>query len=158
MGGLHRNSPLHLFFFFSPPEITPLSKTPNWAGRALSMAELLPLLPCLPPPAPDGSAQDTPVPPAEGQSWQPQGGRAEGLALKSQRLLEVPSIQITPASDEESPPCTPPPQRLQLPRTQDPESSPQDRSDGGGGMGKGFSLGVMLGGGFPVALTVQVGG
>lgn len=120
----------------SPPE----TKTPNWAGKTLPMAEFLPLLPCAPLLTQDGGAQDSPVPPAKWQSQQPQGGRAQGLASKPWRLPEVPSIQITPASDGESPPCTPPPQRLQLPRTPDPETLPQDRSDLGGGMGKGLSL------------------
>ncbi|KAB0399560.1 hypothetical protein E2I00_005441 [Balaenoptera physalus] len=104
------------------------------------MAEFLPLLPCAPLLTQDGCAQDSLVPPAEWQSQQPHGGRAQDLAPKPWRLPEVPSIQITPASDGESPPCTPPPQRLQLPTTPDLESSPQDRSDLGGGMGKGFSL------------------
>ncbi|TEA42662.1 hypothetical protein DBR06_SOUSAS1610168, partial [Sousa chinensis] len=102
------------------------TKTPNRAGRTLPMAEFLPLLPCAPLLTQDGGAQDSPVPPAKWQSQQPQGGRAQGLASKPWRLPEVPSIQITPASDGESPPCTPPPQRLQLPRTPDPESLPQD--------------------------------
>lgn len=87
----------------SPPE----AKTPNRAGRTLPMAEFLPLLPCAPLLTQDGGAQDSPVPPAKWQSQQPQGGRAQGLASKPWRLPEVPSIQITPASDGDSPPCTP---------------------------------------------------
>ncbi|TKC45938.1 hypothetical protein EI555_005198 [Monodon monoceros] len=106
----------------SPPE----TKTPNRAGRTLPMAGFLPLLPCAPLLTQDGGAQDSPVLPAKWQSQQPQGGRAQGLASKPWRLPEVPSIQITPASDGDSPPCTPPPQRLQLPRTPDLESLPQD--------------------------------
>ncbi|XP_007165163.2 protein Aster-A isoform X1 [Balaenoptera acutorostrata] len=90
------------------------------------MAEFLPLLPCAPLLTQDGGAQDSPVPPAEWQSQQPHGGRAQDLAPKPWRLPEVPSIQIMPASDGESTPCTPPPQRLQLPTTPDLESSPQD--------------------------------
>nr|XP_060145496.1 basic salivary proline-rich protein 2-like [Globicephala melas] len=109
-------------------------RPPNRAGRTLPMAEFLPLLPCAPLLTQDGGAQDSPVPPAKWQSQQPQGGRAQGLVSKPWRLPGVPSIQITPASDGESPPCTPPPQRLQLPRTPDPETLPQDRSDLGGGV------------------------
>lgn len=80
------------------------------------MAELLPLL-----------TQDSLVLSAEWQSQQPQDGRAEGLAPEPWRFLEVPSIQITPSSDGESPHCTPTPQRLQLLRTPDLESLPQER-------------------------------
>ncbi|XP_014650285.1 PREDICTED: GRAM domain-containing protein 1A isoform X1 [Ceratotherium simum simum] len=89
------------------------------------MAELLPLLPWAPP-LTEGSAQDSPVPPAEWQSQQPQGGSVKGLAPEPWRLLEVPSILITPSSDGESPPGTPTPRRLQLLRTPDLESVPQD--------------------------------
>ncbi|XP_044615284.2 protein Aster-A isoform X1 [Equus asinus] len=89
------------------------------------MAELLPLLPWAPPLTQDG-AQDSPVPPAKWQSQQPQGGSAEGLAPEAWRLLGVPSIQITPCSDGESPPGSPTPGRLQLLRTPDLESLPQD--------------------------------
>ncbi|XP_043748212.1 protein Aster-A isoform X1 [Cervus elaphus] len=90
------------------------------------MTEFLPLLPCAPLLTQDVCAQDSQVPPAKGPSQEAQGGRVQGLAPKRWKLLEVPTIQITPASDEESPSCTPPPQCLQLPRTPDPESSPQD--------------------------------
>ncbi|KAB0348767.1 hypothetical protein FD754_013624 [Muntiacus muntjak] len=90
------------------------------------MAEFLPLLPCAPLLTQDVCAQDSRVPPAKGPSQEAHGGRGQGPAPKRWKLLEVPTIQITPASDGESPPCTPPPQCLQLPRTPDPESSPQD--------------------------------
>lgn len=90
------------------------------------MAELLPLLPGAPLLTQDG-AQDSPVPPAEWQSQQLQDVRAEGLASEPWRLLEVPSIQITPSSDEESPYYILTPQRLQLLKTPDLESLPQDR-------------------------------
>ncbi|XP_040108844.1 protein Aster-A isoform X1 [Oryx dammah] len=94
------------------------------------MAEFLPLLPCTPLLTQDVCAQDSWVPPAEEPSQEAQGGRVQGPAPKRWKLLEVPTIQITPASNEESPPCTPAPQgslpSLQLPRTPDPESSPQD--------------------------------
>lgn len=123
------------------------------------MAEFPPLLPCTPLLTEDVCAQDSRVPPAKEPSQEAQGGRVHGPAPKHWKFLEVPTIQITPASNGESPPCTPPAQRLQLPRTPDRESSPQDRSDLGGGMGKGFSLsGLKLKGGFPVAGTVLVGG
>ena len=81
------------------------------------MAEFLPLLPCTPLLTQDACAQDSRVPPAEEPSQEAQGGRVQGLAPKRWKLLEVPTIQITPASNEESPPCTPPAQCLQLPRT-----------------------------------------
>lgn len=103
------------------------------------MAELLPLLPWAPPLTQDG-AQDSPVPPAKWQSQQPQGGSAEGLAPEAWRLLGVPSIQITPCSDGESPPGSPTSGRLQLLRTPDLESLPQDRSDPGSGVGMGLPL------------------
>ncbi|XP_017918786.1 PREDICTED: GRAM domain-containing protein 1A isoform X1 [Capra hircus] len=90
------------------------------------MAEFLPLVPCTPLLTQDVCAQDSRVPPAEEPSPEAQGGRVQGPAPKRWKLLEVPTIQITPASNEESPPCTPPPQCLQLPRTPDLESSPQD--------------------------------
>lgn len=143
---------------FSPRGHTTV-QDPRLGGRAIRMAEFLPLLPCTPLLTQDVCAQDSWVPPAEEPSQEAQGGRVQGPAPKRWKLLEVPTIQITPASNEESPPCTPPPQCLQLPRTPDPESSPQDRSDLGGGMGEGFSLsGLKLKGGFPVADTVLVGG
>ncbi|XP_073082299.1 protein Aster-A isoform X3 [Manis javanica] len=53
-------------------------------------------------------------------------GRAEDPAPECSRLLVVPSIHITPSSDGESSPCTPPPRRLQLLRIPDLESPPQD--------------------------------
>ncbi|XP_006065338.1 protein Aster-A isoform X2 [Bubalus bubalis] len=90
------------------------------------MAEFLPLLPCTPLLTQDACAQDSRVPPAEEPSQEAQGGRVQGLAPKRWKLLEVPTIQITPASNGESPPCTPPAQCLQLPRTPSRESSPQD--------------------------------
>ncbi|XP_012585934.1 PREDICTED: GRAM domain-containing protein 1A [Condylura cristata] len=89
------------------------------------MAELLPLLPWAPPVA-QGGAQDPPAPPAQWQSQQPQGGRADGLVPERWRLLAVPSIHITPSSDGESPPCSPTPRRLQRLRTPDLESSSWD--------------------------------
>lgn len=90
------------------------------------MAELLPLLPGAPL-LTQGGAQDAPVPPAEWQSQKLQDVRAEGLAPEPWRLLEVPSIQITPSSDGESLHCILTPQRLQLLKTPDLESLPQDR-------------------------------
>ncbi|XP_010847589.1 PREDICTED: LOW QUALITY PROTEIN: GRAM domain-containing protein 1A [Bison bison bison] len=90
------------------------------------MAEFPPLLPCTPLLTEDVCAQDSRVPPAKEPSQEAQGGRVHGPAPKHWKLLEVPTIQITPASNGESPPCTPPAQRLQLPRTPDRESSPQD--------------------------------
>lgn len=92
------------------------------------MAELLPQLPW--PPRAEGGAQDTSVPRAEWQSQEPPGDGAEGPAPEPWRPLVVPSIYITPSSDGESPPCTPTPQRLQLPWTPDPDSLSQDRSAG----------------------------
>ncbi|XP_045438515.1 protein Aster-A isoform X4 [Pipistrellus kuhlii] len=89
------------------------------------MAELLPLLPGASLLI-QGGAQDSLGPPAEWQSQQPQDGRAEDLASEPWGLLEVPSIQITPSSDGESPDCTQAPQRLQLLRTPDLESIPLD--------------------------------
>ncbi|CAD7692804.1 unnamed protein product [Nyctereutes procyonoides] len=88
------------------------------------MAQLLPQLPW--PPSAEGDDLGASGPPAEWQSQPPQGRRADSLAPEPWRLLEVPSIHITPCSDEESPPGTPTPQRLQLPRTPDPESRPRD--------------------------------
>lgn len=113
---------------FSPAATLPLSTAPYWAGGALPMAELLSQLPW--PPLAEGSTEDASVPRAKWQSQQPKGGGAEGLAHEPWRFLEVPSIYITPCSDGESPPCTPTPQRLQLPRTPDPDSLSQDRSAG----------------------------
>ncbi|XP_004601052.2 LOW QUALITY PROTEIN: protein Aster-A [Sorex araneus] len=75
------------------------------------MAELLPLLPWAPPLAQD-SGRDSPVPPAEWPSRQPQRDGAEDLAPEPWKLLEVPAIHITPSSDGESPPGTPPAPRL----------------------------------------------
>ncbi|ELK29259.1 hypothetical protein MDA_GLEAN10008205 [Myotis davidii] len=91
------------------------------------MAELLPLLPGAPL-LTQSRDQDSLVPPAEWQSQQPQDGRAEDLASEPWRLLEVPSIQITPSSDGESPHGTQALQHLQLLRTPDLESLPQDSS------------------------------
>ncbi|XP_038385299.1 protein Aster-A isoform X3 [Canis lupus familiaris] len=88
------------------------------------MAQLLPQPPW--PPSAEGGDPGASGPPAEWQSQPPQGRRADGLAPEPWRLLEVPSIHITPCSDGESPPGTPTPQRLQLPRTPDPESRPRD--------------------------------
>ncbi|XP_077711276.1 protein Aster-A isoform X1 [Canis aureus] len=88
------------------------------------MAQQLPQPPW--PPSAEGGDPGASGPPAEWQSQPPQGRRADGLALEPWRLLEVPSIHITPCSDGESPPGTPTPQRLQLPRTPDPESRPRD--------------------------------
>nr|XP_025866172.1 GRAM domain-containing protein 1A [Vulpes vulpes] len=88
------------------------------------MAQLLPEPPW--PPSAEGGDPGASGPPAEWQSQPPQGRRADGLAPEPWRLLEVPSIHITPCSDGESPPGTPTPQRLQLPRTPDPESRPRD--------------------------------
>lgn len=154
---MHGNSPLHPFTSSFSPRGHTTVQDPRLGGRAIPMAEFLPLLPCAPLLTQDVCAQDSQVPPAKGPSQEAQGGRVQGP--KHWKLLEVPTIQITPASDGESPPCTPPPQCLQLLRTPDPESSPQDRSDLGGGMGRGFSLsGLKLKGGFPVAGTVLVGG
>ncbi|KAF6077617.1 GRAM domain containing 1A [Phyllostomus discolor] len=82
------------------------------------MAEFLPLLSGVPP-LTQGHSQDSVVSPAECQSQQPQDD-------EPWRLLEVPSIQITPSSDGESPHCTPRPQRLQLLRTSDLDSLLQD--------------------------------
>lgn len=121
---LDRTCSLHLSF--SPPETTPAVQGPDKADRDLPMAELLPLLPGAPLLTQSGD-QDSLVPPAECQSQQPQDGRAEDLASEPWRLLEVPSIQITPSSDGESPHCTQALQRLQLPRTPDLESLLQDR-------------------------------
>ncbi|XP_061243937.1 protein Aster-A isoform X1 [Bos javanicus] len=90
------------------------------------MAEFLPLLPCTPLLTQDVCAQDSRVPPAKEPSQEAQGGRVHGPAPKRWKLLEVPTIQITPASNGESPPCTPPAQRLQLPRTPGRKSLPQD--------------------------------
>ncbi|XP_019566193.2 protein Aster-A isoform X1 [Rhinolophus sinicus] len=89
------------------------------------MAELLPLLPGAPL-LTQGAAQDPPVLPADWQSQQLQDSRAEGLASEPWKLPEVPSIQIMPSSDGESPHCIPTPQCLQLLRTPDLESLPQD--------------------------------
>ena len=115
---MDRSSPLHLsFFFHREPHL--LSKAPNQAGRALPMAELLPLLSGAPP-LTQGGSQASLVSPAEWQSQQPQDE-------EPWRLLEVPSIQITPSSDGESPHCTPRPQHLQLLRTSDMDSLLQDR-------------------------------
>nr|XP_040135354.1 protein Aster-A isoform X2 [Ictidomys tridecemlineatus] len=86
------------------------------------MAELLPLLSWVPPDS-QGSAQDSPVPSAEHRA---QNERSQGLAPESWRFLEVPTIQITPSSDGESPPSTPTTPRLQRPRTPDLESLSQD--------------------------------
>ncbi|XP_046303938.1 protein Aster-A isoform X1 [Marmota monax] len=86
------------------------------------MAELLPLLSWVPPGS-QGSAQDSPVPPAEHRA---QNERSQGLAPESWRFLEVPTIHITPSSDGESPPSTPTTPRLQRPRTPDLESLSQD--------------------------------
>lgn len=122
---LDRTCPLHLSF--SPTETTPAVQGPNKADRDLPMAELLPLLPGAPL-LTQSRDQDSLVPPAKWQSQQPQDGRAEDLASEPWRLLEVPSIQITPSSDgESSPHCTQALQRLQLLRTPDLESLPQDR-------------------------------
>lgn len=88
------------------------------------MAELLPLLPGASLPI-QGLAQDSLGPLAKWQSQQPQDGSAEDLASEPWRLLEVPSIQITPSSDAESPDCTQTP--LQLLRTPDLESLSLDR-------------------------------
>ncbi|MXQ83569.1 hypothetical protein E5288_WYG014594 [Bos mutus] len=99
---------------------------PRLGGRAIPMAEFPPLLPCTPLLTEDVCAQDSRVPPAKEPSQEAQGGRVHGPAPKHWKFLEVPTIQITPASNGESPPCTPPAQRLQLPRTPDRESSPQD--------------------------------
>ncbi|CAK7300964.1 hypothetical protein VULLAG_LOCUS8679 [Vulpes lagopus] len=93
------------------------------------MAQLLPEPPW--PPSAEGGDPGASGPPAEWQSQPPQGRRADSLAPEPWRLLEVPSIHITPCSDGESPPGTPTPQRLQLPRTPDPESRPRNRSAGG---------------------------
>ncbi|XP_045702711.1 protein Aster-A isoform X1 [Phyllostomus hastatus] len=82
------------------------------------MAEFLPLLSGVPP-LTRGGSQDSVVSPAEWQSQQPQDD-------EPWRLLEVPSIQITPSSDGESPHCTPRPQHLQLLRTSDMDSLLQD--------------------------------
>lgn len=90
------------------------------------MAELLPLLPGAPLLTQDGG-QDSPVPSVECQSQQLQDGRAEGLDPEPWRLLEVPSIHITPSNDGESPHCILTPQCLQLLKTPDLESLPQDK-------------------------------
>lgn len=90
------------------------------------MAELLPLLPGAPL-LTQGAAQDPPVLPADWQSQQLQDSRAEGLTSEPWKFLEVPSIQIMPSSDGESPHYIPTPQCLQLLRTPDLESLPQDR-------------------------------
>ncbi|KAF7470183.1 Hypothetical predicted protein [Marmota monax] len=92
-------------------------------STSLLMAELLPLLSWVPPGS-QGSAQDSPVPPAEHRA---QNERSQGLAPESWRFLEVPTIHITPSSDGESPPSTPTTPRLQRPRTPDLESLSQDR-------------------------------
>lgn len=102
------------------------------------MAELLPQLPR--PALAEGGVQDSSVPAAEWQNQQPQGGGADGLSPGTWRHLEVPTIHITPSSDGESPPCTPTPQRLRLPRTPDLESLLQDRSDPGIGTKERCSL------------------
>lgn len=123
--------PLYLSFL-SPTDHTTV-QGPNWACRALPMAEL-PLLPWAPP-----LARVVPK-----THLCPQlSGRAEDLAPECSRLLVVPSIHITPSSDGESSPCTPPPRRLQLLRIPDLESPPQDRSDWVLGWKRGyFSLGT----------------
>lgn len=123
--------PLYLSFL-SPTDHTTV-QGPNWACRALPMAEL-PLLPWAPP-----LARVVPK-----THLCPQlSGRAEDPAPECSRLLVVPSIHITPSSDGESSPCTPPPRRLQLLRIPDLESPPQDRSDWVLGWKRGyFSLGT----------------
>ncbi|XP_013377814.1 PREDICTED: GRAM domain-containing protein 1A isoform X2 [Chinchilla lanigera] len=88
------------------------------------MAELLPLLPWVPQ-GDQGGAQDSPAPPAEGQE---QDARAQGLAPEPWRFLAVPTIQITPCSDGESPPSSPTPSCLRRLRTPDLEGLPQDRT------------------------------
>ncbi|XP_053523562.1 protein Aster-A isoform X2 [Artibeus jamaicensis] len=82
------------------------------------MAELLPL-PSGVPLLTRSHSQDSLVSPSEWQSQQPQDD-------EPWRLLEVPSIQIMPSSDGESPHCTPRPQCLQLLRTSDMDSLLQD--------------------------------
>ncbi|XP_017703376.1 PREDICTED: GRAM domain-containing protein 1A isoform X5 [Rhinopithecus bieti] len=89
------------------------------------MDEVLPLMPWETLLA-QGSPQGSPALPAGQQKQQPQGDRAQGLASESWKLLEVPSIHITPCSDGESPACTPTLQRRQQLRTPDPQSLSQD--------------------------------
>lgn len=122
--GFRQGLSLSPLFVSSP--VTALLTDPSCAGRAHRMAELLPLLSWAPPLA-KNLAQDTPVPPDEWQSQQPQAGRTEGLVSESWRFLDIPAIHITPSSDGESPPCTPVPRRLQRRRTLELKYSTQDR-------------------------------
>ncbi|XP_023577305.1 GRAM domain-containing protein 1A isoform X1 [Octodon degus] len=86
------------------------------------MAELLPLLPWAPP-EDQGGAQDLPALPVERQA---QDAGAQGLAPEPWRFLAVPTIQITPSSDGESPSSSPSLSSLRRLRTPSLESLPQD--------------------------------
>ncbi|XP_056681266.1 protein Aster-A isoform X2 [Monodelphis domestica] len=93
------------------------------------MADLLPLLPWAPllgePEAPPGPS--SPTPPGKQHPRNHGGSGAKGRAWAPWELLPLPTIQVTPSSEGETPPCTPTRRRhLQLPRISDPDNSAGD--------------------------------
>ncbi|XP_078002457.1 protein Aster-A isoform X1 [Phascolarctos cinereus] len=89
------------------------------------MADLLPLLPWAPllGEAEVSSAQSAPTPPAKQYQRNHGGSGAKDKALAHWELLPVPTIQVTPSTEGETPPCTPPPRHLCRPRTSDMDNS-----------------------------------
>ncbi|XP_063109411.1 protein Aster-A isoform X3 [Cavia porcellus] len=86
------------------------------------MAELLPLFPWVPLEN-KGGAQDLPATPAEQQA---QDDGAQDLVPEPWRFPAIPTIQITPCSDGESPPSSTTPSSLPQLRTSELESLPQN--------------------------------
>ncbi|XP_074075039.1 protein Aster-A isoform X2 [Macrotis lagotis] len=92
------------------------------------MADLLPLLPWVPllGEAEVSSAQSSPTPPAKQFQRNHGGKRAQDEALAGWEVLPLPTIQVTPSSEGETPPCTPLPRRPRRSRSSDRDESTVD--------------------------------